>query len=105
GLAVLAFDQAEVHLIERDDLEAAGAYLADGRLEKLRGDLEDAIGLESARLLRAHVVQHEDCTNASGQGRDDVVCTRVVHCGENGSQQACCAPCHCGLLPSMSGSP
>ena len=35
GLAVVAFDHAEMRLVERDDLEAGGAHLADHLLEEI----------------------------------------------------------------------
>ena len=87
GLAVVALGQAEMRLVERDDLEAGGAHLGDHLLEEIRRHLQDAVRLEAAGLLRAHVMQHEDGADAARQRRDHAVRARVVQGGEHGLAQ------------------
>jgi len=88
GVAVIAFGQAEMRLVERDDLEAGGAYLIDDLLEKVRGDLQDAVRLEAVGLLRPHMMQHEDGADAARQRRDHAVRTRIMQGGERGPEES-----------------
>jgi hypothetical protein len=67
-----------MRLVERDDLEAGLAHLADHQLQELRRDLEDAVRLEPAGLLGADVVQHEDGADAAREGRNHAVGAGVV---------------------------
>ncbi len=62
-----ALRQAEMGLVERDDVEARIERHLNGPLEELRRDPEDAVGLEGPLRLGRHVMQHEDGTDALGQ--------------------------------------
>ena len=105
GLAMLALDQAEMRLVERDDLEAGGSHLADHLLEKIRRHLQDAVRLEAVGLLRADMMQHEDGADAARQRRDHAVRTGIMQGGQR-SLEEFCATAHYGVTwPPILGLP
>jgi hypothetical protein len=69
---VVAVLQPFYRLVERDDVETRLLHLIEDRIEKFRGDFQDAIRRVSARLgrFRPDVMQGEDRADALRVGRE-----------------------------------
>ena len=65
-------------VVERNDLETAGAHLPDDAVEKLRRYLQDAVRLEGTRLSGDHLMQHEDHAVTRGERRCETIGPGVV---------------------------
>ena len=69
----VAGDEAAVHLVERDDIDAGALELAQQPLEELRRHLQQPVGLEGVAARRAHVMHGQDGADAADQRPQQMV--------------------------------
>ena len=63
----ILLDETPVRLIHGDDVDVVRAQMRQRRAQEGRLDLEMMVGLEFPAIARAHVMQHEDDTDAGKQ--------------------------------------
>jgi hypothetical protein len=76
----LAFLNSPYYLVHGDKIIATPLYKADHCVEEFRRHLKARIWRKSPlqAAARAHMVQHEDCTETGGYGPERLRCPRII---------------------------
>jgi hypothetical protein len=74
----IALQQAAVHLIEADKLEASSPQQAERIVQELRRDFQVMIGLKCVAPRGPDVMQGQDCANAAPEATQQTVRTGEI---------------------------